>query len=141
VQKSGSGLNEQSWQKFMKKNFSQIARDDGRYNSAAVKFVYEGLDCVLKKNIDEPQHINGQVLCEGLKELALKKWGRLAKLVLNNWGVKNTRDFGEIVYLMIENKWMSAQPTDSIDDFNNIYDFNSVFKERFKFQPNDLSKK
>lgn len=125
----------------MKKNFSQIARDDGRYNSAAVKFVYEGLDCVLKKNIDEPQHINGQVLCEGLKELALKKWGRLAKLVLNNWGVKNTRDFGEIVYLMIENKWMSAQPTDSIDDFNNIYDFNSVFKERFKFQPNDLSKK
>lgn len=117
----------------MKKNFSQIAAEDGRYNSAAFKFVYEGLDCIIKKNTDEPQHIKGQSLCEGLKELALKKWGRLSKLVLNGWGVKNTRDFGEIVYLMIVNKWMSAQPTDSIDDFDNVYDFETIFKEQFKF--------
>ncbi|MHC4425936.1 MAG: Minf_1886 family protein, partial [Planctomycetota bacterium] len=70
---------------------------------------------------------------EGLKRLAVKKWGRLAMLVLNSWGVKNTRDLGEIVYLMIEHKWMSAQPTDSIDDFNDIYDFKTVFKKEFEF--------
>jgi uncharacterized repeat protein (TIGR04138 family) len=125
----------------MKKNFLQIAREDGRFNPAAMKFVYEGLDGTIKKNSDEPQHISGQVLCQGLKELALKKWGRLAKLVLNSWGLKNTRDFGEIVYLMIENKWMSAQPTDSIDDFNDIYDFKTVFKEQFNFQLNDFNTK
>ena len=54
-------------------------------------------------------------------------------LVLNTWNIKTTRDFGEIVYLMIENKWMSAQPTDSIDDFNDVYDLKAVFEDQFKF--------
>ena len=54
-------------------------------------------------------------------------------LVLNSWGIKTTRDFGEIVYLMIRHKWMNAQPTDSIDDFNDVYDFKTVFKGHSKF--------
>jgi uncharacterized repeat protein (TIGR04138 family) len=54
-------------------------------------------------------------------------------LVLNGWNIKTTQDFGEIVYLMIINKWMSAQPTDSIDDFNDVYDFKTVFKDQFEF--------
>ncbi len=117
----------------MKKKLEKIAREDGRFNPQAVKFVYEGLGYTAKKITAEPDHIKGQTLCEGLRRSALEKWGRLAMLVLNIWGVKTTRDFGEIVYLMIKHKWMSAQPTDSIDDFNNIYDFKTVFKDQFKF--------
>ena len=117
----------------MKKNIEQIAREDSRYHHQAVKFVYEGLTYTAKKATTEPKHVSGQTLCEGLRKLAIKKWGRLAMLVLNTWGVKTTRDFGEIVWLMIRNKWMSAQPTDSIEDFNNVYDFKTVFKDQFKF--------
>jgi len=29
---------------------------------------------------------------------------------------------------------MSAQPTDSIDDFDDVYNFRTVFKEQFEFQ-------
>ena len=54
-------------------------------------------------------------------------------LVLSTWGVKGSRDFGEIVYLMIKHKWMSAQPTDSIDDFDGAYDFKAVFKDQIEF--------
>jgi len=54
--------------------------------------------------------------------------------VLNTWGIKTTRDFGEIVWLMIRNEWMSAQPTDSIDDFNNVFNFKTAFKDQFEFQ-------
>jgi uncharacterized repeat protein (TIGR04138 family) len=54
-------------------------------------------------------------------------------LVLNSWGVKTTRDFGQIVYLMIEHKWMSAADADSIDDFNDVYDFKTVLKNQFEF--------
>jgi len=96
-------------------------------------FVYEGLSYTVKKVADEPKHVSGQILCEGLKKLALEKWGRLAMMVLNSWGVKTTRDFGEIVYSLIKHKWMSAQPTDTIDDFNNIYDFKTAFKDHFEF--------
>ncbi|OHB56626.1 MAG: hypothetical protein A2Y07_03695 [Planctomycetes bacterium GWF2_50_10] len=122
----------------MKSNLEEIARIDGRYTPLAMAFVYEGLGHTVKKNAEEaqqggPQHVTGRDLSEGLKELALQKYGRLAKTVLNHWGIQTTRDFGEIVYLMIANQWMSAQPSDSIDDFNDIFDFSTVFEKNFTF--------
>ncbi len=117
----------------MKKSLEKIAREDGRFSPDAVRFVYEGLGYTVKNVVDEPRHVSGQDLSEGLKKLAIEKWGRLAMLVLNNWSIKTTRDFGEIVYMMIVNSWMSAQPTDSIDDFNDVYDFQTTFKDKFKF--------
>ena len=118
----------------MKKKLEEIARGDGRFSPEAIKFVYEGLGYTAKKITAEPDHVSGQILCEGLRRSAIERWGRLAMLVLNTWGVKTTRDFGEIVYLMIKHKWMSTQPADSIDDFNGVYDFKTVFKDQFKFQ-------
>jgi uncharacterized repeat protein (TIGR04138 family) len=117
----------------MKTPLEQIAGQNGRYSPQAIKFVYEALGYTAKNVAKEPRHVSGQMLCEGLRKLAIEKWGGLAMLVLNAWGVKTTRDFGEIVWLMIKHKWMSAQPTDSIDDFNDVYDFKTVFKDQFKF--------
>jgi len=116
-----------------KKNLETIAREDGRFSPAAIRFVYEGLGFTAKKVADEPRHVTGQTLCEGMMKLAVEKWGRLAMLVLKTWGIEATRDFGEIVYLMIRHKWMSAQPTDSIDDFNDVFDFQTVLKDQFEF--------
>ncbi len=118
----------------MKEKLENIARNDGRYHPRALQFVYDGLGYTLKNFLTEPDHVSGQTLCDGLRDFAIKKWGRLAKMVLNDWGIQKTRDFGEIVYLMIDHKWMSAQPSDTIEDFNGIYDFDTVFKKNFNFQ-------
>jgi uncharacterized repeat protein (TIGR04138 family) len=131
----------------MKKSIEQIALEDGRYKIDAIRFVYKGLGHTARIEVDEsdgaeeseqvisghPNHVSGQELCQGLRHMAIDKWGRLAKVVLNHWGVRTTRDFGEIVYLMIHHKWMSAQAEDSIDDFNEVYDFQTVFEDQFKF--------
>ncbi len=117
----------------MKKNLEQIAIEDDRFSPPGIRFVYEALGFTVKKITVEPRHVSGQTLCEGLKKLAVEKWGRMAMVVLNAWGVKTTRDFGEIVYLMIKYEWMSAQSADSIDDFNDVYDFKTVFKDQFEF--------
>ena len=117
----------------MKESLDKIAQTDGRYNPNAVKFIYEGLSFTANNAVEETYHVSGQDLCEGLRKLALKKWGRLATLVLNNWNIRSTRDFGEIVYLLIRHEWMNAQPTDTIDDFNDVYDFKAAFKDRFEF--------
>jgi uncharacterized repeat protein (TIGR04138 family) len=117
----------------MKKSPEEIAKLDGRYSAGAFRFVYEGLGYTVKKMADSPKHVSGQILCEGLREKAIERWGRLALLVLNHWSIKTTRDFGEIVYSLIEHEWMSAQPTDTISDFNDVYDFRTVFKDQFKF--------
>ena len=117
----------------MKEKLETIAREDGRFSPHAVKFVYEGLGYTAKKLVPAAGHVTGQILCEGLKKSAVERWGRLAQLVLHTWGVRTTRDFGEIVWLLIEHKCLSAQPTDSIEDFNEVYDFKTVFKDRFEF--------
>jgi uncharacterized repeat protein (TIGR04138 family) len=117
-----------------KKSLEEISESDSRYNPKAVQFVYEGLGFTIRKiAAGQPGHITNQTLCEGLRRLALEKWGLLAMLVLDSWHVKTTRDFGEIAYLLIRNDWIKAQPTDSIDDFNNVYDFKTALKDGFRF--------
>ena len=117
-----------------KKSLEEISESDSRYDPKAVRFVYEGLGYTIRKlAAGQPGHITGQTLCEGLRQLALEKWGLLALLVLDSWRVKTTRDFGEIVYLLIRHNWMKAQPTDTIDDFNNVFDFKTALKDGFKF--------
>jgi uncharacterized repeat protein (TIGR04138 family) len=117
-----------------KKSLDEISELDSRYNPKAVRFVYEGLGYTMRKlAADQPGHITGQTLCEGLRQLSLEKWGLLAALVLESWRVKTTRDLGEIVYLLIRHDWMKAQPTDSIDDFNDVFDLKIALKDGFKF--------
>jgi uncharacterized repeat protein (TIGR04138 family) len=123
----------------MKKSIEEIAKLDGRYSLRAFEFVHEGLGRTVKKNYSddatsqEPHHITGKQLCLGLAELAAEKWGRMARVVLNQLGVKSTYDFGRIVYLMVEHKWMYARPQDTIDEFKNVYDFENVFEKNFRF--------
>jgi uncharacterized repeat protein (TIGR04138 family) len=117
----------------MKKRLDDIAVEDGRFSTSVVKFVYEALSYTIRKKHVEPDHVSGQTLCDGIRELAQEKWGRLAKLVFNTGGVKTTHDFGEIVFLMIDHQWMSAQPTDTIEDFDDVYDFQTAFKDEFVF--------
>jgi len=117
----------------MKKSIEDIAKEAGRYSPAAFKFVYDGLGFTVQTLAKEPRHVSGQTLCEGLRRMALDRYGRLALLVLNTWGVKSTRDFGEIVYTLIDHEWMSAQPTDSIDDFDAVYDLRAALRDQFQF--------
>jgi uncharacterized repeat protein (TIGR04138 family) len=117
-----------------KKSLEEIAELENRYNPKAVKFVYEGLGYTIRKLAGgQAGHITGQTLCEGLRLMALEKWGMLAWLVLDSWRVKTTRDFGEIVYLLIRHNWMKAQPTDTIEDFNAVFDLKTGLKGGFKF--------
>ncbi len=120
------------------KSLENIALLDGRYNARALHFVHQGLGFTVRKIQEQtgkdsvPRHITGKELSLGLAELAVQKWGMLAKLVLNQWNVHTTRDFGEIVYMLVKNKYMSAQPDDRIEDFNNVFDFDRVFISDFK---------
>lgn len=124
----------------MKKTIGDIAEQDGRYDSRGLKFVFDGLAQTIDKfRRDEgpespARHITGQELCFGLAELAVRRWGRLAAMVLQKWGIYHTRDFGEIVYLMIDNGWMTSQETDAIEDFDDVFDFSEYFERDYKIE-------
>ena len=66
-------------------------------------------------------------MCWGLRDLAVERWGLLAKTVLRQWKVKRTEDFGRIVFALIDEGRLRKQADDTIDDFRNVYDFDEAF--------------
>ncbi len=77
-------------------------------------------------------HVTGQELCLGARQLALERYGRLAKAVLNSWGIFTTDDLGKVVYHLIEEGAMSKTDADRIEDFHAVYDFDEVFVRSYK---------
>jgi uncharacterized repeat protein (TIGR04138 family) len=78
------------------------------------------------------RHISGRELCWGLRDFALKRWGMLARVVLESWNIRTSRDFGRIVFGFIELDMMQKQADDSIEDFDDIYTFEEAFDEPFR---------
>ena len=76
-------------------------------------------------------------MCEAIKEYAIEQYGYLAIVVLNKWGITKTRDFGNIVYNLIDGEMMKKSKNDKVEDFDAIYEFSDVFQEGFKIEPNE----
>lgn len=106
---------------------------DPRYRVEAYQFVRDALAFAteLFEKKTAPKHLSGQELCEGIRQYAVDQFGYLAKPVLNSWGVTTTGDFGEIVYDMIEQKFMDKSESDRREDFDDQYDFDEAFLRKF----------
>jgi len=99
---------------------------DPRYKPEAYIFVHDALGHTWAR-LDERRHVTGRELLEGIKDLALKRYGRMAKAVLNSWGVKTTDDFGAIVFNLVGAGLLSKTEEDRVEDFHEVYDFDEVF--------------
>ncbi|HAU38578.1 MAG TPA: hypothetical protein DCX07_12785 [Phycisphaerales bacterium] len=123
-----------------RKNIEQIIREDGRYPPEAYAFLNEGLARAVKEVHGESsappgqRHVTGQQICKALRELAVERWGMLARTVLAKWNIRETIDFGSMVYLLIEHGPMRKTDQDSIEDFRNVYTFDEAFKAPDKFE-------
>lgn len=93
-------------------------------------FLYAALDYTIKKK-GKPVHVSGQELLEGVKELAIQKFGMLARVVFEHWGVCCTDDFGEIVFNLVAEGMLRKTEDDSKEDFQDRYDFKEVFDNAF----------
>ena len=104
------------------------------YPIEAFAFVREGLNYAVEAVHDDPEslpederHISGQQLCLGLRDMAITKYGLLAPVVLEHWGVSRTCDFGRIVFAMIDAGLMTKTNRDSMEDFQAVFDFDEAF--------------
>jgi uncharacterized repeat protein (TIGR04138 family) len=112
-----------------------ILRKDPRFAREAYGFVREALDYtqknIGKENRGQVRHITGQELLDGIRQFALGQFGPMTVTVLEEWGVHNSRDFGEIVFNMVEIELLAKTESDNRDDFNNGYDFTDAFRKPF----------
>lgn len=116
-----------------------ICKEDRRFDRKAYEFVRLGLDHTVKElrkkdsaRAERSRHVAGPELLEGLKSYALDQYGPLAKTVLNAWGVKRCRDFGDIVFNLIEYNVFSKTENDRREDFADIYEFDEAFVKPFQ---------
>jgi uncharacterized repeat protein (TIGR04138 family) len=122
---------------------AELLRRDHRYHRDAYFFVFEALRFAQEQlgiggmapqgesDPDEERHVTGQQLCEAIRQYAVQQYGMLSKNVLNEWGVRSTADFGEIVFNLIEIGQMKKTDSDRREDFENVFDFDSGLRDAF----------
>ncbi|MEE2833205.1 MAG: Minf_1886 family protein [Candidatus Latescibacterota bacterium] len=105
-----------------------LAERDGRYSRAAYLFVYDALQHTVEKlgkasMPREQRHVSGRDLIYGISEYALDQFGPLTLTVFDHWGIRETRDFGEIVFNLVNDNLMSKTDDDRIEDFTDVFEF------------------
>lgn len=124
-------------------DFSQIValicKEDPRFDRRAYDFVRLGLDHTVKdlrkkdaNRAERSRHVSGPELLAGLRDYALEQYGPLAKTVLNAWGVRQCRDFGDIVFNLIEFNVFSKTENDRREDFADLFNFDDAFVKPFQ---------
>lgn len=106
-----------------------------RYHETAYLFILSALHHVLEQ-LEEPRHITGRELAEGMRDLALRRFGPMARTVLEHWGIERTSDVGEIVFALVDAGVLLKQDDDSPRDFDALYDFEEAFEANYPWGAN-----
>jgi uncharacterized repeat protein (TIGR04138 family) len=113
----------------------KIMEHDARFAREAYHFTREALDftqkLISRESKGNVRHVTGQELLEGIRQFALQQYGPMTVTVLEEWGVNHCRDFGEIVFNMVESGLLAKTEKDTRNDFQNGYDFTDAFRKPF----------
>ena len=120
-------------------DITKIMDDAGGFSPACYPFIRDGLahtvemihgqDAAVAELApeDESRPVNGQQLCFGLRDYGIERYGLLARDVLGRWGIRQTEDFGKIIFAMVEAGLMRKTEDDTLEDFQGVYDFDDAF--------------
>ena len=101
-----------------------------RFDPRSYSFVLDALNSVLNE-LGEKRHITGAELAEGVRHLAIGRFGPLARTVLEHWGIHSTRDVGSVVFALVEQKILTTQEGDCPEDFADVFDFEEAFERNY----------
>jgi uncharacterized repeat protein (TIGR04138 family) len=108
----------------------RIRARDPRFHEGAYLFVLAALE-FCQARLTERRHISGRELAEACRDLALERFGVMARPVLEHWGVRTTADIGDIVFTLVELGLLISQPTDSREEFAGVFEFDQAFEREY----------
>jgi uncharacterized repeat protein (TIGR04138 family) len=106
--------------------FDKVAATRPEYNKEAFLFVREGVSHAMRSLSHASRHVTPRELLDSLRSLAIERYGSAAG-DQRSWGITRCEDFGEIVFTLIDSGLFGQQPEDRKEDFENGYDFATVF--------------
>ena len=101
-----------------------------RFDERAYLFVLGSLE-FCQQRLPERRHISGRELALSCKELALDRFGVMAKLVLEHWGIHSSADIGDIVFTLVDLELLMSQACDTRDEFVEVFDFDQAFERDY----------
>ncbi len=118
-----------------------VAQKFGRYKPNAYRFTLDAVGFTVQ-GLGEVRHVSGEELLDGIRRLALDRFGPMAKVVFEQWGIVKTEDFGRIVFQLVDEGLLGKTEQDTMSDFSRGYDFNEAFVRNFDWlgrigEPND----
>lgn len=108
----------------------RIRLKEPRFDERAYLFVLGALE-YCQQRLDERRHINGKELALACRDLALEKFGVMAGLVLEHWGVRSSADLGDVVFTLVDLGLLMSQPSDSREEFADVFDFDQAFAREY----------
>src|SRR5207253_11010605 len=115
---------------------AQVLQRDPRYAYEAYEFIFAALSHTQKLLGRVPAddgsipgtryHVSGRELVHGVRDLALREFGLMARIVLHMWGINRTADFGDLVFNLVEENLMSKSDQDSRADFQDVFDLDQA---------------
>ena len=108
----------------------RIRLREPRFDERAYLFVLTALE-QFQTQLSERRHITGRELAIACRDLALERFGVMARLVLEHWGVRSTADIGDIVFTLVELELLISQPGDTREDFADVFDFDQAFEREY----------
>lgn len=101
-----------------------------RFHEHAYLFVLAALELCQSRLVDR-RHIAGRELALACRDLAIERYGVLARTVLDHWGVRTTADLGDIVFILVDLGLLMSQPGDSRDDFVDVFEFDRALEREY----------
>ncbi len=89
------------------------------YAPEAFAFIYQAIEATSAELAHDGQkgHMSAEQVYKGCIEYALLQFGPLADSVFQQWGIHESSDVGNIVYLLIEERILSKQKDDQLEQF------------------------
>ena len=112
---------------------NKMVKEDFRFKEGAYLFVMTGLGRALR-GLAEPRHITGAELLAAIRAEAEEQFGPMAGSIFEHWGIKNSLDFGEIVFNMVREGILSKADHDRIEDFKDVVFFDNLFNQDSGYQ-------
>jgi uncharacterized repeat protein (TIGR04138 family) len=113
----------------------QILARNPAYARDSYHFIREALDftqkLISKENKGKVRHVTPAELLDGIRQHALQQFGPMTLTVFEEWGIHQCKDFGEMVFIMIESGLLAKTEKDSREDFQGGYDFTEAFAKPF----------
>ncbi len=119
---------------FAEEVLDQLQEKHPRFHGKAYLFLLSSLHRVME-GLKEPRHISGRELAEGVRGLALERFGPMARTVLQHWGIHTTEDLGDIVFALVDCGVLIRQDGDSPEDFRDVFDFEQAFEQDYPWSP------